>query len=324
MLYFGFLVVIGLAFYGLLTLMRQGRGTFQQRFRANPVLGMLIIGGTFLMIMLPADPLWHNIYGEDLSAWNIPHLTVVLSFVMICLLALAMHMTTVPVREWRAPLRLNGTDFLPILTIAACLMIGFQFFTTEWDSEGDSLILQSRPEWLLPALIAGVALLFGILLVRTLRLPGAATVAGVLALVSRALLIALFNVPEMMLVNAWVIGLLPLLAVDVVAALKLRTSWQMSLAGAVGMIVALLALYPTYYFDFPISNVVVTAAAIILVSLGTGWVGAGFGDYLATANKQIEAETTTRASASAYVSLAIFAACLAFVVFFVTTAAPPI
>src|SRR5262245_62142966 len=58
LMYFGMAVAIGLAFAALYLINRQGHGTLQQRFRANPVMGLLILVGGFLIYVLPTDPIW--------------------------------------------------------------------------------------------------------------------------------------------------------------------------------------------------------------------------------------------------------------------------
>ena len=92
LLYFGFLSVSALAGVALLILLRgssdlQSRPSLQQRFRAQPVLGLLTLVGGFLIFAIPADPVWHTLYGEDITAWSLPHLILTISFAMIMFLA---------------------------------------------------------------------------------------------------------------------------------------------------------------------------------------------------------------------------------------------
>lgn len=325
LMYFGFVSVTLLAFAGLYLVVWKGRGTFQQRFRANPAVGFMILVGAFLMYVLPADPIWHNIYGEDITAWSIPHLVLISSFVTIGLVSIAVYMTTLSARAWRPPLRLQLDDALPLLSAAVSLMVAYQFLITEWDAEDVGRWTGlNRPEWLLPVLIGGGALVFGLIALHTLRLPGAATLTGLLALGIRAGLVALFGMPEMKL-HAWVLALFPMLAVDLYTAWTVRagrspSAWYTGTAGALGMAVALLTLYPRLYTLYPIQNVPVALVAIWLGCLGTAWLGASIGNFFATRNKQVEANTRPMWAAS----LAATVACAVFAVWFVLTAAPPV
>ena len=68
LMYFGFGVSVLIGFWALLHLNRRLKGTFQQRFRANVIVGLLILQAAFLIYAVPSDPIWHSIYGDDLSA----------------------------------------------------------------------------------------------------------------------------------------------------------------------------------------------------------------------------------------------------------------
>ena len=51
------------------------------------MVGLLILNAAFLLYALPADPVWHLIFGEDITAWSVPHLILLISFVLTQLLA---------------------------------------------------------------------------------------------------------------------------------------------------------------------------------------------------------------------------------------------
>jgi len=317
LMYFGFAAAAALAFAGLYLISRKGQGTFQQRFRANPVIGLLILAGGFLMYVLPADPIWHGIIGPDLSAWSIPHLLLVVSFVSILLLSIAIHLSsTQPRPEWGALLRLS--DVLPLLMFAATSLMWNQFFTTEWDSNPN--FVAGRPEWLLPVLIAGGAAFIGVMANHTLRRVGAATLAGALGLALRYALIRLFSVENMMQVNAWVLALPSLVLIDLWYAYRPGAWKGAGVAAALGMGLALLTIFDQVYPAFAITNFPITLVMVLLGSLGVSWLGASVGDYLAEGNKQ---EAAAAESSLSLASLGVTAAMAAFVVFFVTTATPP-
>jgi hypothetical protein len=321
LMYFGFLSVTLLGFGGLYIISQQGKGTFQQRFRANPIIGLLILLGAFLMYVLPADPIWHEIYGDDITAWGIPHLLLVMNWVSMMLLAVGVHMTLVPAREWRGVRHLSAQDVFPIVIMAVMLLMWVQFFTTEWDARTSSALL--RPEWLLPVLIVMSATFTGVIINHTLRRAGAATITGLVALAVRYALIQLFQV-DFMHLDAWVLALPILLMIDLWAAYAIfqkREAWVgEGVAAGMGMGLVLVTIFNTYYDHVLITNLPVTLMVVLAASLGTSWAGAKIGDYFARSNKQVE-ETTARLPLMTIGALVV--ACL-FVALFVTTASPPV
>src|SRR5262249_9802909 len=114
LMYFGMMVTTVLAFVGLYLIIRWGHGTLQRRFRANPLIGLLILVGGFLLYVLPTDPIWHSIYGPDLTAWSVPHLLIYLTSESSLLLATAIHMSTQPRRIWGTLRQLRFSDALPL------------------------------------------------------------------------------------------------------------------------------------------------------------------------------------------------------------------
>jgi hypothetical protein len=318
LMYFGFLVAIGLAAGGMLLMLR-GTASLQQRFRANPVIGLLILLAAFLLYVLPADPLWHQIYGEDLTAWSMPHLLVVSSFILILLLAVAIHMSTQAQRDWSTPARLRLPDLLPLLMFAIISLQWNQFFMVEWDAE--ALFVLARPEWLLPVLIVAGATLLGVMANHTLRVFGAATLTGVLGLALRFGLIQLFDVGDMMFTNAWLLALPSMLLIDVWYAFR-RGDWLgAGAAGALGMGLGLLTVFDQIYRLFAIRNLPITLIMVLAASVATAWLGAALGDYFAEGNKHgVETVENPRLSLAL---IGVIAATAAFVILFVTTARPP-
>jgi len=319
LIYFGILVASGLAFAGLYIITCRGHGTLQQRFRANPVIGQLILVGGLLMCVLPADPIWHRIYGEDLTAWSVPHVLLFVSFGAILLLATAIHMTAQPPRAWGTPGQLRGADVLPLVMFAATSLTWNQFFTTEWD--GGARFVLARPEWVLPVLVVSGAAFIGVLANHTLRVFGAAALSGVLALMLRFALIQLFQAEAIMRLNAWVLALPSLALIDLWYAYR-RGAWLgAGVAAAVGMGLALLTVFAQFYPLYPITNLPIALVMVLVGSLGMSWLGAALGDYLATSNKQLEEDGVSVVVPLA--SVGVLVVLVAFMLFFVTTATPP-
>lgn len=332
MLYLGFGIVSLLAFAGLYIILKHGRGTLQQRFRADPVVGLLVLVGGFMIYALPVDPLWHIIYGEDISAWSIPHLVLFTSFTLIMLLASAIQLTTMSPQKWGARVRLGFNELLIGLTLAFALNITLQVMTTEWDviqalpAVRDSSFW-ARPEWLLPAIISGLATLFGVISLHTLRVPGVALITGLLALATRAALVQAFGQVGIS-ANVWLVALAPLAALDITTAWRTTRAahplpwWGSGLAAWVGMGLGLwlidrLMVYP----EVTSGALPAMLIASLTTSLGGAWLGSRLGDYLATANKNVEATPYTWARlVPPLAGLGV----LVFIVLFIVTATPPV
>ena len=329
------------AFYYL---WRHGRGTWQQRFRANPLLGLLILLGGFMAYAIPADPIWHFIYGEDLAAWSIPHIVLIFSFVGVLLLAMAAYLSSQVVRAWGMIWQMALTDWLVIFALGLMLNTLLQGMTTDW--EGATLaVLQSRPEWLLPATIVAVAALTGSLANYSLRRVGAATAVGLVALIIRAALRWSFDFNAITL-NAWLCTLAPLLALDLWQGfqlwrqerpspgdstesrlLKSPSAWLASgVAAMVGMGAVSFPLINRFY-QFPTiaaGNLLSMVLACLVAAGGACWVANTVGNVLATQNKQVTEETAITSPLLPYLPPIIFIVVLGFVALFIATASPPV
>jgi hypothetical protein len=327
LMYFGFLVVTLVGFGGLYLISARGRGTFQQRFRANPLVGMLVLVALLLMVVLPADPIWHGIYGADLTAWSIPHQLLFVSFVMIMLVTTVIQLSLVPARPWRSVLHLNGYDVLPILMNAAILMGPLQLFTTDWyQVDQIGFIRQMRPDWVLMAITVAIATFAGMVAARSLRMFGAAALIGVLALAFRYIFIQVFEAQQVMTISAWVLALPPLIALDVWLARARRrdgSRWWMEAAvmGAAGLLISMPLMGQLYpYLNASIS--VVAVVGIGLAAVCAAWLGGQVGDGLAAAPRQVEAERSGARLMA--IPVGALAAMVAFMVFFISTATPPV
>ena len=93
-----------LAFFasgGMLFLALKGSGGIRERFRAEPLIGLVGLIALFQTAAAPSDLLWHKIYGVDLTAWSLPHLMLFggVSCVMLC--AVPLSLSSVPQSSWR-------------------------------------------------------------------------------------------------------------------------------------------------------------------------------------------------------------------------------
>lgn len=359
MMYFTFGTVTILGFFGLRTIIRENKGTLQQRFRANPIMGLSILTGGFLMYVIPADPVWHAIYGDDISAWSIPHLLLVLCFITIMLLSVAYHMSTMAPRLWRGFWRMSVGDIIPLLMFACVQTIFLQFFTTEYDQGFAARavvgsIPNGRPDWMLPLILVLTAAFAGVGIVHTTRRVGAATLSGLVALGIRVALLGVFDT-ELLHLKAPIVIMPALIAIDLWYAFgvsdkdkqqKSRAAWS---GGAVAAVLATVtitipSLFPEYYPYMQINDLSVGVGMMTAIGLLAALGGAIVGDYVGTANKDIDplrdltltmpaddfknlrARPFGNFGATAWVPLMSFGALLAtvgFIIVFIVTAVPP-
>ncbi len=331
LMYFGLGSVVLLALTGLWLLGRQP-GSWPARFRSNRPVAYLALLGAFLLYVVPADPAWHFIYGEDLSAWSLPHIFLAVSFALISITAVAFLLSTMPERKWEL-LRLTPHDALIITALAFALTILLQLMTTEWDALGGARrspqAFWQRPEWLLPVVVTFLATFVGTLALHTTRRAGSATAVGLIALGVRFALLNAFELRTLS-ADAWLVSLPVLMAVDCTALGGLRRAartpvwWHSGLGATVGMaavglpLVSALFVYPE-----------VSARALPMMLLMTlvmaafaSWSGTRLGDGLtAHSEPPKEAAKTLPLRWATPLGLALV---LGFVAYYIGTAAPPV
>ncbi|MEM7113239.1 MAG: hypothetical protein AAF614_12460 [Chloroflexota bacterium] len=331
LMYASFLITILLAFYNLFYLMRQGRGTLQQRFRTNPMLGWLVLVGGYMLFALPADPIWHEIYGVDITAWSIPHIILLFSFASISLIAAALQGSTLPSRQWRNLTALKQMfehfDLLTLFVIALTLNTWLQVMTT--DFEGLSLaLLAARPVWSLPALIVAASTFCGLLANHSLRITGAATIIGLLNLGLRLLMQNTFGIPDMS-ASAWIIAVFPLITLDIwyfMQQQEQQPSFHWLAAGgaaSVGMALVGFSLINRFYI-YPLitnGNLFSMLFAVFVAASMAAWAGQRLGNYLAN---QATGETAVSPTPLSLLSPITLIGTIAFVIFFIVTATPPV
>ena len=331
LMYFGFATATVCGFWALLYLNRQLRGNFQQRFRSNTVVGLLILNAAFLLYALPADPIWHWIFGEDITAWSIPHLILLTSFVFTQLLALDLQISTRLRQQWRDLFGLRLGDFVSLVILAAIQLLWLQVMLIDWDASLTGIPPEAlglyRPEWLLAANLVACVTFTGVLATRLLRCAGAATVAGLLALVIRIGLIQLLDA-EMLQFVAWLAALLPLFAIDIWAFIcsaiqKREPDWR-GTAVAVIVAMAVNALVIRSLYDLGAADNVAYAAAIIIAGLGMSWFVNRVADALLRQHKAIAAFTSERKRIKPALSFGSLGVFLVFIAFSIVTAPPPV
>lgn len=218
LIYAGFATYVFSGFWGLYKMVTHCRGTLQQRFRANPLLGGLALLGGFLLYALPADPLWHLVYGEDITAWSLPHLVLLFNMMVTLFLAIGFYATVFSTSRWRI-LHLHRDTLFTVFTAGVGLMGMLQILTTEWDAlftgpvAPDPLSYWNRPDWILPVMIMAVCAALGVFVIRVTRMAGAATL---MTLVTLAVRLGMIELLQFDLLRAYPLYLMlgPMLLLD--------------------------------------------------------------------------------------------------------------
>jgi hypothetical protein len=326
--YAGFALVLLLALIGVWYLARNAQGSLLQRFRAHPVIGLLVLVGAFLLYALPAEAAWRFIYGENSSGWSLPHLIRGVSFVLVMLLAAALQLSTRPETRWNTITAMRAGDLFLIVAAAFILLVTLQIAVVEWDA-GSVVVVDHRPPWLLPAVMLLAAVFTGVLLLRATRLVGVATAAGLLALGMRYGLMRVFN-DQAISADPWIVILPPLLALDVWYFLELidvRKAPKFNSAALMATGGMVLGGFPliNQLFIYPhitINNFPLMVLAGWVGALAGAWLGTRAGDELATEHKQLAGLNHMNRSFHV-IPAGGLAVVLAFIATVIMTAAPP-
>ena len=331
LMYFGFATAIVCGFWALMMLNRQLRGNFQQRFRSNTVVGLLIMNAAFLLYALPADPLWHWLFGEDITAWSIPHLILLTSFVLTQLLALYLSVSTRRQQPWRGLLGLRLRDAAPLMILAIIQLLWLQLMLIDWDASlagfpPEALGLY-RPEWLLAANLLACVTFCGVLATRLLRCAGAATASGLLALLIRIGLIQLFDA-EMLQFVAWLAALLPLFAIDVWAYIckvkRQREPDWCGTAAAVSLAMLPNALFIRGLYNLGGADNLAFAAAVLLCTAGMSCFANRVADAMLRQREAAAEPASEHKRSEPLAAFAMLSVFLVFIFYFISTATPPV
>lgn len=329
LMYLGLAGVIALAGFVLLRA-RLLPGRTLDRLRADPAGTLLLLLGAFLLYSLPADPLWHTVYGADISAWSLPHLLLAFNFAAITLVAVALLASGSaphPTRWTFGPV--DGRYLFILLAFALALNLLLQVFATEWDGVRFVPIsprgaFWDRPEWLFPALLTGIAVLIGTVVQRAASRIGAASLTGLTALAVRLALLRTFDAQPLS-ADAWLLLLPPLVALDLVALVRRRPPevWLGAVAAAAGTTLVSLPLLPglMVYPQIDSAELMPTLLAIGLVALGSSWFATRLGSWLCSFSVAGMSPAPTR---RIWLLPGIAIALIAGLVWFIAGATPPV
>lgn len=332
LLYFSFGTISLLTFAAMYYLLKFSKGSLAQRFRMDPLLGSLVIVGGFVLFALPADPLWHVLYGADITAWSLPHILLLLCFVVIMVLTVAILLSTLPIKSWRLVWQAQPREWLVLFIFSFALTVSLQVLTTEWDvfDPSPSAVFLSRPEWLFPTIVLALSVWAGTVLNYSVRLVGAATITGLIAYGVRAGLIAIFGYGEMS-ANGWLIALPAMVSLDLGFLGYWRWKGKMPafyLHGFSAMVGMSLVSFPLINQLFARPQITSSNLWMMLLSgLSAGicasWIGSTLGDFLATQYKQTDDALSVNPRLHLIPPVAFILLTL-FILFFILTATPPI
>jgi hypothetical protein len=338
MMYVGFLAIIIIGVYCIWAILRRGSGSLQQRFRADPIVGLVAIFGAFMIYALPADPIWHAIYGEDITPWSIPHVTIIMIWVTSAVLASGLQMSVLPKRNWGSFLRLRLADGVVLVSGACVLLTILVMFSVLWelytlDGVQGSDILQ-WPVWLYPVFITFTASFVGALMNRATKRYGSATFAGLIALALRLLLVYAIDGP-LKGGNPWLISLPILLATDIGFFIwtQFRNQtpgvWVAAAFAAAGAALGTLPLIGAWYTFPPITLATLPEIliAVVIAALVANWLVQPIGDFVAALQGRSAEDDASKQMSPALLwgaPLAAYTAMLVFVIWYVATATPPV
>lgn len=324
---------------GMLWLWRKGQGNLRQRFRAEPLVGLLALMSGYLVLSAPLDELWHRIYGKDITAWSLPHLTLFGGMAVVLMVSVTMLLSNLPRASWQGLRGLRFQEGLAILLFVFALSLFTQIGTAEW--EGIRAIATnpqdtyrsafwSRPEWLYPVVVATVAFLVGSIALYTLKRVGVATLIALGVVGLRMANLEVFAAREVGLGFFSYALLVPaLLALDVAYALALRRSndleWSLGRSLSVAAIFLLMALpLIAEFLVYPRVNADTLPGMVgmgLLMALAASWFGSQVGNWLGGFGRSAAVVVKTASSRLAPIALAV---ALSLLVLDITLAKPPL
>ena len=341
LIYSSLAMLAGFAGYGLRFVVA-GRGSLRERIRTEPMIGLMGLVAAFLVVSVPSDLVWHQIYGKDITAWSLPHLTLFGGSAVVALTGVGLQLSIVPSQPWRGLRGLSAREWVAIGLLALAVVTIVQIGTTEWEGIPDPDVVGridlpnafwDRPEWLYPVVVVAIGLFYGTLTLHALQRAGAATLVGALVLGFRMISLAAVA-PE---AAAYGLGatthlllLAPFVTLDVWYGV--RRSQPNSATTLIGgnllaVAVSLLAGLPLIgaAMAYPRVNAN-TLPGMVIVSVGmglaAGWAGARVGDWLGALDRRPESVPIDRRVIR--LSLGAAALAIALVLAIILTAKPPV
>jgi hypothetical protein len=327
LIYLGLLLPVGLAAVALTRVLRAGQGSASARLRDDRALGLLVVIGGFLLFAVPADPIWHIVYGEDISAWSLPHLVLLLAACAIAILGTYLQLSSAPSGgKWVSLRSAKPASLMVLVFMAGAASLIAQVLIGDFAAGNPGVA--NRPVWLLPALMMGIALFVGSVANHSGRWYGAATAVGVLTLAIRFALVQAFDFHAIEL-SDWLPFLPPMVVLDLwygFRALRGLPPARPAATATISLVAAAACLWlipVTYPFlRFAASDLILTLSMCWLVSVAAVWLGREVGDGVAPSHDDTAHDDLVSGRLQALAPAAL-AAWVLFVVYFIATAGPP-
>ncbi|MFN3266735.1 MAG: hypothetical protein ACK41E_07835 [Deinococcales bacterium] len=299
LMYSSFAICSLLASAGILYLVLRGQGDLRSRARSEPLVALLACVSLFLLFSAPSDLLWHKIYGLDITAWSLPHITLMLGFILLMLCGITLALSSQKTTTWRGLVGISLNEWLSLWLCGIALMFLLQFGTTEWDSVTQARFEQrfsrvslfwQRPEWLYSAALLGVTAFIGMFAQNATKRIGVATLVGGFLLLQRTIALLFIGGFDLgMTLRSHGLALLALIALDAIAYWRKSANWTWAMAGSSAALALLLVLigvsqilvYPRVNLETIIGHIF----AGTLAWLGFGYVGALLGSSIAAMPK---------------------------------------
>jgi hypothetical protein len=328
------------AVFGIGRLVLTGKGDLRARFRREPLVGTLALVCSYVVVNAPVDELWHRIYGVDITAWSLPHLSLFNGLAITLLVAIPLLLTLVPRTAWRGLEGLRWQEVLAVVMGGCALSLFSQLGTSEWENLSPSVLSSptyvafvARPEWLYPVVLTSIAAFIGCTVAFAVRRVGIATLVGVTCVLIRAVGIYPFGGAGVHMGFFSQLMFLPLLVLlDAYFALRVRRnleptwSWLPMLA-VCGAYLAVLIPAVASFMVYPRVNMETLPGMVLwglVMGLASTWAGMAFGGWLGRLGREVEAVSSPVVERRAWqVAAATLGVTLALVTFAAVTARLP-
>ncbi|MBK8027485.1 MAG: hypothetical protein IPK19_40395 [Chloroflexi bacterium] len=330
---------IAIAAFVWFRFMRNSSGIMRQRFNADVPVTLIFLGGLSMLFILPADPLWHLIYGEDLTGLSVPHFVFNVSTFLSLIGTLSILISYTPVRtQWESLFKIRGVELLMVSSLAFILISMLMPTIGDWEAialQTHALprlpaLVAERPDWSMPFLAAFVAIFTTTIALRITKRVGTATLVWLIASVARSLLFLAFGYGDTGMNTMFLI--LPfVVAVDIAAWVRASRNKPPSavLTAAIATVAGAVAVLPQIALSFtdPVlsaGNIPLMVVAMFGGALLSSWMSGVLGDAVVrTVRFEVPQEQPTIA-ASVMRAMSLFAVAIVGVaVFFMATATMP-
>lgn len=270
-------------------------GTARQRLRADIPLTLIMLGGMAMLFTLPADPVWHVIYGEDLTGLSVPHFVFSVSSTLTGLGTFAILLSYMPLRNtWESIRKINGIELLMALSFAFNIISLLMPTLGDWEAisipssalQRLPALVAQRPDWAMPFLAAFVVIYPASMALHVMKRFGTATLVWGIATIIRSVMFLAFGYDHTGIFTMFL--LLPFaLALDLVTWYRVSRSQPVSplLVAAVSTVVSAVTVLPQIVLSFTlpvlsVSNVPLMLATIFVAALLASWMGQVLGNVV--------------------------------------------